>query len=34
MSESERLQALERKIANTDFKAKEVNKEIKMLKKL
>ena len=34
VSESERMQTLERKIANTDYKAKELNKEIKMLKKL
>ncbi len=33
-SESDKLQTLERKIANTDFKSKELLKEIKMLKKL
>jgi hypothetical protein len=34
MSEGERLIALERKIANTDYKSKELQKEIKMLKRL
>ena len=33
-SESDKLQTLERKIANTNFKSKELLKEIKMLKKL
>jgi septal ring factor EnvC (AmiA/AmiB activator) len=33
-SEADRLQTLERKIANTEFKSKELLKEIKMLKKL
>lgn len=33
-SESDKLQAMERKITNTEFKSKELLKEIKMLKKL
>ena len=33
-SESDKLQTMERKITNTDFKSKELLKEIKMLKKL
>ena len=33
-SEADKLQAMERKITNTEFKSKELLKEIKMLKKL
>ncbi len=33
-SESDKLQTMERKITNTEFKSKELLKEIKMLKKL
>jgi hypothetical protein len=34
MTESEKLQTLERKISNTEYKNKELGKEIKMLRKL
>ena len=34
MNEADRMQNVERKIQNTEFKTKDVQKEIKMLKKL